>query len=154
MAHEAADRYAATLWRLRRVPAIEAAFAEAARERAYVEECQRLESAHDTALEKEMRAAVEEIYDTLEEMIEASHNGEYQTRCAEFLSTKTPFQVPEKVTLPAAETFLMLIEAAELFDVLGKLSRYETALMNVAARQRIELEAYRAADEDPKLIDV
>jgi hypothetical protein len=158
LAHEAADRYAATLWRLRRIPAIEAAFAEAAREQAYVEECKQLKSAHDAALGEEAEILCDAVFDNDGEIIgDAMLNGDYCPRKSEFLEElveKKPFQAPEKRTIPAAQTFLMLIEAAESLDFLGKLSRYETTLMNIASRQRTELEAYRAADEDPKLIDL
>ena len=57
-------------------------------------------------------------------------------------------------TVPVAQAFLTLIEAAESFEILGKLNRYEVALMNIASRQRQELEAHRAAGEDAKIIDL
>lgn len=158
LAHEAADRHAATLWRLRRIPAIEAACAEAASEQVYVEECKQLESAHDEELNSEAESTCNAIYNNdFDEISEALESGEYHSRNSEFLnelSAERPFQVPEKRTLPAAQPFLMLIKAAGSFDVLGKLNRYETALMNIAKQQRAELKAHRAADEDPKLIDL
>ena len=65
-----------------------------------------------------------------------------------------PFQAPEMEKMSAAQTFMRLIEASDLRHLLGKLNRYETALMNIALRQRQELEAHWVADEDPKLIDL
>ena len=70
------------------------------------------------------------------------------------LLSERPFQAPEVETLPAAKAFLTLIEAADSFDILGKLNRYEVTLMNIASRQRQELEAHRAAGDDSEIIDL
>ena len=158
LANEAAERYAATIWRLRRIPAIEAALAETARQRAYAEEYAALQGKHQEEIQWEARQCVDAAYDNDEDRIlNARMSGVHQKETAvifnELLSER-PFQAPEVETLPAAKAFLTLIESAESFDVLGKLNRYEVALMNIASRQRQELEAHRAAGEDSKIIDL
>jgi len=158
LANDAAERYAATIWRLRRIPAIEAALTEAACQRAYAEEYSALQKKHWEETQGEARRCVDAAYDNdADRIFDAQMSGVHQKETGvmfnELLSER-PFQAPEVETLPAAKAFLTLIEAAESFDVLGKLNRYEVALMNIASRQRQELEAHRAAGEDSKIIDL
>jgi hypothetical protein len=83
LANDAADRYAATLWRLRlrRIPAIEAALAEAACERAYAEECDRLEREHEHEIDLEARERCDAEYDNDEdEILHARMSGVHQQK--------------------------------------------------------------------------
>jgi hypothetical protein len=157
-ANDAADRYAATLWRLRRIPAIEAAFAATACERAYAEECDRLEQKHEEEIDLEAQERCDAEYDNEEsEILLARMSGVHQQRVSEIsdeLLSERPFCAPEKEPLPVAHAFRTLIEAADSFDILGKLNRYEVALMNIASRQRKELEGLRPAGDDAKIIDL
>ena len=68
LAMDAAERYAATLWRLHRIPAIEAALAEAAGQRAHDEECARLMQSIPRRSDSEARARFDEEYG-MEDMI-------------------------------------------------------------------------------------
>lgn len=158
LANDAADRYAATLWRLRRIPAIEAALAEAVCERAYAEQCDRLEREHEQEIHLEAREHCDAEYDNDEaEILHARMSGVHQQRVSAIfddLLSERPFRAPKKETLPVAQAFCMLIEAAESFDILSKLNRYEVALINIASRQRKELEALRSTSEDAKIIDL
>ena len=158
LANDAAERYAATLWRLRRIPAIEAALTEAACQRAYAEEYAALQKKHWEEIQWEARQCVDAAYDNDEDRIlNARMSGVHQKETSVIfneLRSERPLQAPEVETLPAAKAFLTLIEAADSFDILGKLNRYEVALMNIASRQRQELEAHRAAGEDSKIIDL
>lgn len=156
--HDAADRYAATLWRLRRVPAIEAALAEAARQQAYTEECTALEQQHDEELDWEARQVCDAQYgNDRQAILDAKMTTSYSDQASlifDELLSERPFQPPKMTTIPAAQTFLWLIEAADSFDILGKLNRYEIALVNIAARQRKELESLRSAAEAVAIIDL
>jgi len=158
LADDAAGRYAATLWRLRRIPAIEAALAEAVYQRTYGEEDAALQIKHRSELWEEARKRCNAEYDDDEDRIlNAQDTGVYnKTHTAIYreLSSERPFQAPELETMPAAQAFLTLIEAAESLDVLGKLNRYEVALMNIASRQRKELEAHQSAGEEAKVVDL
>ena len=112
----------------------------------------------DAEIEGEARRCVDATYDDdadriLDARMSGVHQKETNVIFNELLSER-PFQAPEVETLPAAKAFLTLIEAADFFDILGKLNRYEVALMNIASRQRQELEAHRASGEDSKIIDL
>jgi hypothetical protein len=158
LAYDAADRYAATLWRLRRIPTIEAALAEAVHRRAYLEECKALEREHNAEVYDEARQECDAFYHGSEtRILHARMTGEHQKNIAtvftERLSDKR-FAVPRRETISAAQTLLMLIETGEPIDVLTKLNRYEAALMNVALRQRQELEALQRSAVDVKLLAI
>jgi phosphoglycolate phosphatase-like HAD superfamily hydrolase len=157
LAHDAADRYAATLWRLRRIPAIEAALAEAVRQEAHWEECRALKRTHYSKIYEQAHHACDALYDSGSQILNARLTGNHQRRTTGVfneLSIEHPFQAPTLETISAAKTLLLLIEAPNSLDVLGRLSRYEAALMNVASRQRKELEALQQYDSDLKLIDI
>jgi hypothetical protein len=158
LANDAADRYAATLWRLRRIPAIEAALAEAACERAYAERCDLLEREHEHEIDLEARERCDAEYDNDEdEILYARMSGVHQQKVSAIsddLLSEQPFRAPERETLPVAQAFRKLIEAAESLEILGKLNRYEVALMNIASRQRKDLEGLLSAGEDAKIINL
>jgi hypothetical protein len=158
LADDAADRYAATLWRLRRIPAIEAALTEAVCQRAYKEEDAALQKEYRSELWEEARKRCNAEYDDDEDRIDkARYAGVHQRKHSAIfreMSSERPFQSRRMEPIPAAQAFLTLIEAAESLDVLGKLNRYEVALMNIASRQRKELEAHRSTGEDGKVVDL
>ena len=117
LGNQAAESYAATLWRLRRIPAIEAALAEAACQRAYDEECAALDSKHEQEIRQEAEVLCNEEYDNdPDQILHDRMTGVHQQRAWEIsreLLAERPFQAPEKKTLSAAQAFLKLLEAAE-----------------------------------------
>ena len=81
LATDAADRYAATLWRLRRIPAIEAALAEAACRQAHAEECAEQERQYNEELNEEASQRCCEAYGNDEDRIyNALRRGEHQRK--------------------------------------------------------------------------
>lgn len=163
--HELVDRLAGLLWRLRRIPILEAALVKACQSEVRDETEARQERDYGERLEREARHRYATkygngSYDIQKAIIDGSYDARMEALRQEVLaewkgddSMISGQHDDEPSTEPdGATTLLMLVRDLENADGLGKLNRYETTLMNAFTRTLQQLHVLRNFQGAMKLI--
>jgi len=143
---ELVDQLAGSLWRLRRVPAIEAAIVKAREEKAYSRVYSKVQRNTMSHIENEARRRCYESFSNDGEQIQrAMGNGTYDARFAQFgsqvleeedkkrnLDSSILKQADEQYQESRESELLLLIRDDD--GMIEKLSRYQASLMNAANR--------------------
>jgi len=143
---ELVDQLAGSLWRLRRVPAIEAAIVKAREEEAYSRVYSEVEDNTISRIENEARGRCYESFGNDSGQIQrARGNGTYNARFAQFrtqileeeekkgdLDSSILKQADEQYQESRESELLLLIRDDD--GMIEKLSRYHSSLMNAANR--------------------
>ena len=131
--YELVDRLAGLLWRLRRVPGVEAALVKARQVEAWQN------SGHVEWLKYEARRRCNKSFGSDDAALDAMMDGTYDARLRKFLEEVQAEDSEQEVADSDREQetgLLMLIIDVENGDALGKLTRYEAGLMNAVTRTR------------------
>ena len=143
---ELVNQLAGSLWRLRRVPAIEAAIVKAREEKAYSRAYSKVQGNTMSRIENEARRRCRDSFGNDAEQIQrAMGNGTYDARFAQFgsqvleeedkkrdLDSSILKQADEEYQESRESEFLLLIRDGD--GMIEKLSRYHSSLMNAANR--------------------
>ena len=131
--YELVDRLAGLLWRLRRVPGVEAALVKARQVEAW-------QNSEDVEwLKYEARRRCNKSFGSDDAALDAMMNGTYDARLRKFLEEVQAEESEQEVADSDREQetgLLMLIKDVENGDALGKITRYEAGLMNAVTRTR------------------
>jgi hypothetical protein len=149
--YELVDRLAGLLWRLRRVPGVEAALVKARQ----VEAWQNSEQVE--WLKYEARRRCNKSFGSDDAALDAMMDGTYDARLRKFLEEVQAEDSEQEVADSDREQetgLLMLIIDVENGDALGKLTRYEAGLMNALTRTRQLLHLHQAERNATKVISV
>jgi hypothetical protein len=163
---ELLERLAGLLWRLRRVPAIEAAIVNARQEATYSRVRENLAADKRRRLENEANQRCKEFFNWDPIKIQtAMGTGLYNTKLTE-IWTKVIEEEESKGTLDIdlsdaeideeyersrENDLVVLIRAATDGGLIEKLSRYETILMNAVSRTLEQLRLLEKLRDDTKL---
>ena len=160
---ELVDRLAGLLWRLRQIPALETALVKArqAEDRTEMESDQKREYAEEVT-EEAHRRIQEEYANDAQAIDSATLDGTYEIRLAEMIDevetewTEADNSISnrlEGLDLPSGhESLSMLLKDLENVDPLGKLNRYEVALMKAINRTLQLLHIFQAKRDAAKVI--
>jgi len=149
--HELIDRLAGLLWRLRRVPGVEAALVKARQVEAWQN------SEHVAWLKYEARHRCNKSFGSDDAALDAIMDGTYDARLRKFLEEVQAEESEQEVADSDRERetwLLMLIRDVENDDALGKLTRYEAGLMNAVTRTLQHLHLLQAKRNATKVISV
>jgi hypothetical protein len=149
--YELVDRLAGLLWRLRRVPGVEAALVKARQVEAWQN------SEHADRLKNEARRRCNKSFGSDDAALDAMMDGTYDARLRKFLEEVQADDSEQEVADSDREQetgLLMLILDVENGDALGKLTRYEAGLMNALTRTRQLLHLHQAERNATKVISV
>jgi hypothetical protein len=149
--YELVDRLAGLLWRLRRVPGVEAALVKARQVEAWQN------SEHVEWLKYEARRRCNKSFGSDDAALDAMMDGTYDARLRKFLEEVQAEDSEQEVADSDREQetgLLMLIIDVENGDALGKLTRYEAGLMNALTRTRQLLHLHQAERNATKVISV
>ena len=131
--YELVDRLAGLIWRLRRVPGVEAALVKARQVEAW-------QNSEDVEwLKYEARRRCNKSFGSDDAALDAMMNGTYDARLRKFLEEVQAEESEQEVADSDREQetgLLMLIKDVENGDALGKITRYEAGLMNALTRTR------------------
>ena len=131
--YELVDRLAGLIWRLRRVPGVEAALVKARQVEAW-------QNSEDVEwLKYEARRPCNKSFGSDDAALDAMMNGTYDARLRKFLEEVQAEESEQEVAdsdREQATGLLMLIKDVENGDALGKITRYEAGLMNALTRTR------------------
>jgi len=131
--YELVDRLAGLLWRLRRVPGVEAALVKARQVEAW-------QNSEDVEwLKYEARRRCNKSFGSDDAALDAMMNGTYDARLRKFLEEVQAEESEQEEADSDREQetgLLMLIKDVENGDALGKITRYEAGLMNAVTRTR------------------
>ena len=149
--HELIDRLAGLLWRLRRVPGVEAALVKARQVEAW-------QNSEDVEwLKYEARRRCNKSFGSDDAALDAIMDGTYDARLRKFLEEVQAEESEQEVADSDREQetgLLMLIKDVENGDALGKITRYEAGLMNALTRTRQLLHLHQAERNATKVISV
>jgi hypothetical protein len=148
---ELIDRLAGLLWRLRRVPSIEAAIVKARQEEAYSQRYSKVQAHKMRRLENEARRRCQESfgYDPIK-IQTAMGSGLYDAKFAEILKKvleeESKGDLDASISVQAEEQhkesheseLILLIRDAGHDGLVGKLSRYEASLMNAVVNRTLQ----------------
>jgi hypothetical protein len=159
---ELLDRLAGLLWRLRRIPAIEAAVVKARQEEIYSQLSAELEADKRRQLENEANRQCKESFNWDPIKIQtAMGTGLYNAKFAEIwkkvieeekskgnLDMDLSDEVDEQYQRSRENDLVLLIRAAGDGGLIEKLSRYETILMNTVSRTLEQLRLHQRMRDD------
>jgi len=154
------------LWRLRRIPAIEAAIVKARQEEIYSQLSAKLEADKMRQLENEANRRCKESFNWDPIKIQtAMGSGLYNAKLTEVwkkvieeeeskgnLDMDLSDEVDEQYERSRENDLVLLIRAAGDGGLIEKLSRYETILMNAVSRTLEQLRLLQRMRDDTKII--
>jgi hypothetical protein len=161
------ERLAGLLWRLRRVPAIEAAVVKARQEETYSEVSENLAGDKRRSLEKEANRRCKESFNWDPIKIQTAEvTGLYHAKLTEIWKKVieeeeskgtldldlSDEEIDEEYERSRENDLVVLIQAAADGGLVEKLSRYETILMNAVSRTLEQLRLLQRLRDDTKLI--
>jgi hypothetical protein len=164
---ELLERLAGLLWRLRRIPAIEAAIVEARQEEIYAEVRERLEADQTRQLKNEANRRCKESFNWDPIKIQtAMGTGLYNAKLTEIWKKVieeeeskgtldldlADEEIDEEYERSRENDLIVLIKAAADGGLIEKLSRHETILMNAVSRTLEQLRLLQRLRDDTKLI--
>jgi hypothetical protein len=164
---ELLERLAGLLWRLRRVPAIEAAVVKARQEETYSEVSENLAGDKRRRLEKEANRRCKESFNWDPIKIQTAEvTGLYHAKLTEIWKKVieeeeskgtldldlSDEEIDEEYERSRENDLVVLIQAAADGGLVEKLSRYETILMNAVSRTLEQLRLLQRLRDDTKLI--
>src|SRR5262245_34450591 len=164
---ELLERLAGLLWRLRRVPAIEAAIVNARQEATYSRVSENLAADKSRRLENEAHRRCKESFDWDPIKIHtAKGTGFYKVKFNEVWKKVieeeeiretldidlSDEEIDEEYERSRENDLVVLIKAAADGGLIEKLSRYETILMNAVSRTLEQLRLLQRLRDDTKLI--
>jgi hypothetical protein len=164
---ELLERLAGLLWRLRRIPAIEAAIVKARQEEIYSQVSENLAADKRRRLENEANRRCKESFNWDPAKIQiAMGSGLYNAKLTEIWKKVieeeeskgtldidlSDEEIDEEYERSRENDLVVLIQAAADGGLIEKLSRYETILMNAVSRTLEQLRLLQRLRDDTKLI--
>lgn len=166
--NELVDRLAGLLWRLRRVPAIEAEIVKSRQQRAYDQVYSTVVKDKVSLIERKAERRCKELfaYDAIK-IQTAMGSGLYSAKLAEIrkqvleeeqqsnadLDASISDEADEQYENSRESELVLLIRAAENGDLIDRLSRYEATLMNAMNKTLQQLWLVRSLADQCRMIE-